>query len=89
MASMGTRRFRVRSEGGAIYGDFGDYEGALGQAQHMTDPRRRLKQSATVEEAMTPGGPWRQVITLEAGGRGPALAVPRVSRRQRLSPLAA
>lgn len=81
-------RFRVRSERGAIYGDFANYEDALGQAQYMTSPRRRLKQSATIEEAENPAGPWRAVITLQAEGRGPALAVPRPSCRRRLSPLA-
>lgn len=81
--------FRVRTDQGAVYGSFSDYELALGQARHLTDPRRRQKQAATVEEASAPAGPWRQVLRLEANGHGPKLTRLRHSRRERLSPLAA
>lgn len=80
--------FRVRTEQGAAYGSFADYELALGQARHLTDRRRRHKQAATVEEASGPSEPWREVIRLEANGQGPKLSASRPSRRRRISVLA-
>ena len=59
-------RFRVLASSGAIYGDFSDYELALGQAEHLTSSRRRHKQSATVQ--IREGESWRDVITFTPGG---------------------
>lgn len=82
-------RFRVRTDQGAVYGSFSDYDLALGQALHLTEHRRQHAQAATIEEADGPTGSWRQVIRLEADGQQEprlSLALPR--RRHRLSGLA-
>jgi hypothetical protein len=59
-------RYRVLTSSGAVYGDFSDYELALGQAKQLTSPRRRHKQSATVQIGESTG--WGNVITFESGG---------------------
>jgi hypothetical protein len=83
-------RFRVLTSAGATYGDFSDYELALGQAEHLTARNRRHKQEATVQvnDAEPASDGWVDVVTLLPGGalKEPVL-VPR-GRRGRLSALA-